>query len=257
MKYLFNMKAFIDADILLWECCYGAETGWVEITKDPLQLPPFDYVLELFERKLIIILEETRSDEYDLYLTNCRSFRYDIAKTKPYKGHRKVPEPWHFKNLREVLIHNYPCVLTENGLEADDAIAIKQCTSAYDTIIVSRDKDLRQVPGWFYSWEIPNQPSFGPYYIEEPGWLEYNNNKKLTGVGYAWWAAQMLMGDPSDNIPGLPKWGPKKTYDWLKNNYEDELDLLELIEDAYINVFGEDAQEYFDEMKQLTWILRE
>ena len=114
-------------------------------------------------------------------------------------------------------------------LEADDQMAIDHIASDGNTILVSRDKDLRQVPGMFYSWELGRQPSFGPEEITKEGrlWLS-TDHKKLYGTGLAFFYAQVLMGDTVDNIPGCKNIGPVAAYNMLDGLVpEDQLSVVQ------------------------------
>ena len=250
------MKAIIDADILLWEVGYAAEIGHSAFAKDPLSLPNFDYVEELLHKRIEQIAYSTKADEVELFLTvpDVPTIRYEIAKTKPYKGGRKQERPWHYRNLLAYMEASYPVTFATHNLEADDMMAIAQTKDPDNTIVCSRDKDLLQVPGWHYSWELGRQAEFGPEYVENPGYLNLSDKNKLSGTGYVFFAAQMLMGDPADSVPGLPKWGATKTYKWL----EDCKDLDHYrcrVHDAYASL-NIDFYTYMIEQAQLLWLVR-
>lgn len=87
--------------------------------------------------------------------------------------------------------------------EADDGMA--QANYCADdpkmSVIVSKDKDLRMVPGLHYDFdtgEIVNVSGYGSVWIKE------GKTKKLQGWGTAFFWSQCLMGDPVDTIRGLP-----------------------------------------------------
>ena len=158
-------------------------------------------------------------------------------------------------------------------IEADDAIAIEHTREKGEdeeqTIICSRDKDLRQVPGWTFSWELGKQPEYGPLMVHPVGYLSYDPDKnKLTGNGYLFFASQVLTGDVTDNIPGLPKYGPKKAFDALSVVSEEMAkgmsadtskifeDIEDILEAEYTNVYGAEADERLTEQAQLCWIVR-
>lgn len=189
-----------------------------------------------------------------LFVTEGESFRYQIAKTKPYKGNRISKKPWHFYNLLSYMKGVLGADVS-TGLEADDSMAIEHVASNGKTILCSRDKDLRQIPGMFLAWELGNQPQYGPVRITNEGSLDFDPIKnKLSGTGYLWFIAQALMGDTTDNIPGLPKIGPKKAYELLS-----ELDGIHpetVLYDAYHKQYGEEAETHLTEQAQLVWIVR-
>ena len=239
------MRALLDGDILRFEIGFASEVGWKHKT-DREELPPFDYVSEMLHLRLEYILNQCGAEDYTLYLSGDKSFRYDIAKTKPYKGTRKGTKPWHFDNLSAYMKGVLDAKVVY-GIEADDALAIDHLGTPEDTIICTRDKDLRQVPGWHYSWELGQQPSFGPLIIEKSGNLNLTEKtRKLTGTGLLFFYSQLLTGDTVDNIPGLPGCGPVKAYNLLKDT-DDPFDVVS-------NAYNDD--ELLLEQAQLLWIVR-
>ena len=249
------MKALIDGDILRYEVGAGAETI-AKSMDGPDALPNWDVVAALLEHKLFHIQDMTGCDAYQLYLTEGRTFRYDIAVSRPYKGKRKADKPWHYRNLTSHMVNVLGAQVVQQ-LEADDQLAIDHLASGGETVLCSRDKDLRQIPGFFFSWENHTQPSFGPCHIDPEGWLKMNKGK-LTGSGYAFFCAQVLMGDTTDNIPGLPGWGPVKTYEHLRHSVGsgDVEDMLDHVNSAYCNNVS-DWEDYLLEQGRLCWITRE
>ena len=257
------MKALIDSDILRYEIGWGALTGWKAITETE-EIPPFDYVEKLLLQRIASIQEATGSDSYCLYLTEGHTFRYDIAKTKPYKGTRKENKPWHFDNLTAYMVGALEHKIV-SFIEADDALAIDATADPGNTVICTRDKDLRQVPVNVYSWELGKQASFGPVLISNPGTLELVDGK-LKGTGFAFFCAQMLMGDSVDNIPGIPGVGPVKTYNIIINSLDyypaqdkntKEEALLDIVEHEYKEYYEDDWRDYLIEQGQLLWVVRE
>ncbi len=255
------MKALIDGDILRYEIGWGALTGWKAITETE-EVPPFDYVEKLLLQRIASIQEATNSDSYCLYLTEGHTFRYDIAKTKPYKGTRKENKPWHFDNLTAYMQGVLHC-RTVTHIEADDALGIEAIKDVEHTIICTRDKDLRQIPVNVYSWELGRQAAFGPLLVSDPGTLELIDGK-LRGTGFAFFCAQMLMGDSVDNIPGVPKVGPVKAYEILTPTLEMEVgnlvapSLIECVDYAYLEYYGDnDWEDRMLEQGQLLWVVRE
>jgi hypothetical protein len=105
--------------------------------------------------------------------------------------------------LRELMHRELGAVLHFDQ-EADDGVAQAQYAAikAGNTdlsCIVSKDKDLRMVPGLHLCTKtnsIINVSAFGSIQIDSKG--------KLTGYGTKFFWAQMLMGDTADNIRGLP-----------------------------------------------------
>ena len=243
------MKALIDADILRYEIGFGCSVGREE-GDDP---PPFEWAERLLLSRIEEILKETGADSYCLYLSGPDNFRDKIAVTKPYKGTRKSEKPYHWHNLTAYMTGVLPHKISE-GIEADDLMCIDQTD---DTIICSRDKDLRQCPGWHYGWEINNQPSFGPELVDKMGWIKLHpNRKKIVGCGLSFFYSQMLTGDTVDNIPGCPGVGPVKAFDLLEGATTPE-ELSIRTQEAYLNAeLGVHWMEYMLEQGRLLWMVR-
>lgn len=180
------------------------------------------------------------------------NFRFELAKTLPYKGNRTTPKPKHYDLIRSILSESDRFMQIE-GQEADDTIADLTAEDPEHTIVVSQDKDLLQNPGWYYIpggtymdyvegedgemeyMEVvsPKRPIF---YVdgETPGSLHLEmltgGKKAIFGTGKIWHYAQMLLGDTADNIPGIKGYGAVKVYDTLK----DAIDPQAIVENAYI-----------------------
>lgn len=270
------MKALIDCDVLRYEI--GA-CGQYKDEDGELIIRDFEFVSNLFDDKIREIQELTWADEEPLlFLTVCPrthrimyraekdkpqfkpNFREAIATTKPYKGTRKTEKPYHYENLTAYILANYKCVTAE-GLEADDLLSVYQSSSSPEsTIICSRDKDLRITPGWHYGWECGTQAAYGPTLVDDLGSIqaEYKQDRiaKIRGNGLAFFCAQMLMGDSVDNIPGIPRVGPSKTFELLSelDAYED---MLKAVRDAYRDKYGDEWDVHFLEQAQLLWMVRE
>lgn len=266
------MKPLIDADILRYEigaCGQYEEDGEVRYRE-------FDQVAEILQNRIEEICRCSEAEEPPtLFLTNSSTlqdrlnrrakkqgkplveyepnYRKAIATLKPYKGTRNPDKPYHYDNLTTHMLGVYDVVLA-NGMEADDMLGICQTDN---TIICSRDKDLRMIPGWHYGWECGKQPSFGPELVEELGYISISKDRKsIKGVGISFFFAQMLTGDTVDNIPGLPRCGAVKAYDLLSDCVS-EAELLAVVRGAYREKYEEDASERLKEQAQLLWIGRE
>jgi hypothetical protein len=234
-----NLQPLLDGDIVRYELGFAAEAGWKGMGKEGL--PPWDYVETLLHGRIETIKRDLRTDkEPIIYYTSGPTFRFDIAKKKPYKGTRKENKPWHFDNLT-VYLRDVLHATEVTGIEADDRLAIDHVSSNATTVLCSRDKDLKQVPGWFYSWELGLQPSWGPDLITKEGSLTFRPAEgkrpaKLTGTGLAWFYAQVLIGDSVDNIPGLPATGPVAAFEMLQGRTPAEQ--LAAVQEAYMAVYG-------------------
>lgn len=189
------------------------------------------------------------------------NFRNTVAQEKSYKGNRKADKPFHYYNLLHTMLATYDCVVARDGLEADDALGIAQDKEGGSTIICSRDKDLRMVPGWHYSWPCGKQLAIGPFHSGKWGELRYHDrentegkvSKKLIGYGQKFLLFQLLTGDTVDNIPGLKGVGEKKAYGLLEH--------INSFSEGYSSVYREyekqrkgDAYYFFKEQGDLLFI---
>jgi len=144
----------------------------------------------------------------------------------------------------------------------------KPCVKPYkETIICSRDKDLRQCPLWHYSWEMGKQAAIGPLFVEPLGMLEkrnegqkYVNGKSkpisLFGTGHKFFYAQMLMGDKVDSIGGVEGRGPAFAYNLL-HEAETERECYELVAEIYVKSYGDDWKVRMKEQADLLHMVRE
>ena len=245
------MQPLLDADVLVYEVGYAAEAGWQQAG-----FPPFDYVANLLDERIKNICALVNATQSPiLYLTGTGNFRFDIAKRQPYKT-RPSLKPWHYKNIKAYMRNQYDTITSE-GMEADDLMAIEQTRRGTETIICSRDKDLRQVGGWIYSWELGKQPSFGPMLVNSLGSLHLSEDgKKLSGTGQSFFYAQCLMGDMVDSVPGLPKIGATKAFKIL-SGVTTLPALYQVVLEAYRGVYEDNAEVELLEQGRLLWMTRE
>jgi hypothetical protein len=254
--------------------------------KEHLLFRHFNYLEEVLTTRIEEICEAAGCDnEPTIYLSGKNNFRYDIATVKPYKGNRKnLEKPIHFENVKWFLISRYNAIIVD-GMEADDALAIHQTAevseekivglgiqTVHPTVICTRDKDLRQVPGWHYGWEVGLQPEYPLTFVDELGELNatYKESiskstglptksfKKLSGTGYLFFCSQILTGDSTDNIPGLKGCGPKKAYDLL-SDAKDEGEAFRAVFNAYREVYDDEMESRRSLLEQarLVWMVRE
>ena len=142
------------------------------------------------------------------------SFRNDLY--PDYKAHRPDPPSDlvpQFRLMRDAVRAFGLVPIEQDGFEADDIIATYACQAAQagaEALIVSSDKDLMQVvrPGvTFYDFEsgIPGKPGHRPERrLDRDGVIEKFGvpPEQVTDV-------QALIGDPTDNVPGVPGIGIK------------------------------------------------
>ena len=123
---------------------------------------------------------------------------YGIDTPKIYKGNRGAATPEYTQQWGAVvnshLRHKWKFNMVSGILEVDDAVAIRAKSyraAGIDYVIVGNDKDLYQIPGKHYSYRTHKMIEISP---EEAELNKYT---------------QVLVGDSTDNITGIPGTGPK------------------------------------------------
>lgn len=145
--------------------------------------------------------------------TSNKGGRYDQALLKPYQGNREDKiKPRYLGIMREWLVKRYTGTLHQ-FCEADDGMSSSQYAAIkrgerHLSIIASKDKDLRMVPGLQLDWDTgtitDTEDDFGYVELVERKTSGGATVKQLKGYGQKFFWAQMLIGDTADNISGLP-----------------------------------------------------
>ena len=184
------------------------------------------------------IATDTNISNMRIYISGQSNFRYDIAKTKPYKGNRAtMVRPQYLEATKQYLVDKYGAVRVD-GYEADDAIATDMTIN--EAIHCGIDKDMLQIAGNHYN------------YVKKE-WQEVTPEQaELTLY------RQILMGDASDNIPGLPRIGEKKAADAIQCSETALMDAMEF----YKYVCGDklpdiDPMLYFIEQSSLVTMVKD
>ena len=198
--------ALIDGDLWCYDIPFAAQSGLEEG-----QNPSMDYCITAAEQRMENILEATGCKEIEFYLTGKSNFRNDIATIQTYKAGRGS-KPSLYEEMRKWVEFKWDAITVE-GMEADDMLAIRQMQEKGDTVIVSRDKDLRMVRGWHYGYQCGKQAEYEMRFIDKIGYLEMG--KKLKGGGMKWFFSQLIRGDKTDNIQGVKGAGDKKAFNTI------------------------------------------
>lgn len=242
------MQPLVDADVLVYEVGFAGETAYEGI-------PPFDYVAEMLDSRVANICAMVEATSHPvMYLTGKGNFRYDIAKRTPYKE-RAGKKPFHYHNLKAYIKGRYDYVESK-GMEADDEMAIEQVRKPGRTIICTRDKDLRAVPGWHYGWELGNQATFGPTMVDECGEIRLSGDRKsIKGTGLLFFYSQCLTGDRVDSIPGLDGCGAVGAFNALAGCATPQ-EAFKAVLEAYRGQYEDRAEEELLEQGRLLWMTR-
>ena len=187
----------IDSDFLAYKAAQACEIG-IDFGEDVIiAQSQFSEVLRVFHNELHKVTKAMMDDDFILYFSSTENFRKKIY--PDYKGHRMKRKPLGYKRLVNYCRENHNFKLIE-GLEADDTIGIEATRHADPSnIIVSPDKDMRQIPS-----------------------VLWNMTDDVTEIteeeGDRWHLGQSLSGDPTDGYSGCPGIGVKRATELLDKN---------------------------------------
>ena len=213
------MKLLIDADFIVYKSCAAAETE-IDFGDDVILVTSnFSDAYGATQRELTKFRDQFGSfTPIILFFSDSINFRKKILES--YKGHRNRKKPCGYKRVINQLKTEYEVIIMPQ-CEADDAMGI-YATQNPGNMIVSPDKDMKQIPGKLY-----------------------NLDEKFTVTkreGATWHLIQTLAGDQTDGYGGVPGIGVKRAatlfekegYSWktVVKAFKDK-DLTE--QDALIN----------------------
>ena len=181
------MKLLIDADFIVYKCCAACETE-IDYGEDVILVTSnFSEAYSAVKREISNIQMQFGSfAKPTLFFSDSKNFRKKIF--PDYKGHRNRKKPCGYKRVIRNLRIQYEVIVMKT-LEADDAMGI-YATAHPGNIIVSPDKDMRQIPGKLYNLESTQDIT-----AEE---------------GAKWHYIQTLAGDQTDGYSGVPGIGVKR-----------------------------------------------
>lgn len=216
--------AHIDGDFVAYECSYDETISWEAIVKKA-------------RSRVEHIRKLCAASSYRIHLTangSTKGGRYEQAMLREYQATRKSDKPTRLEQTREYMRDEMKAMYWLDR-EADDGMAqanymAAQFNSPHLSVIYSRDKDLKMVPGYHLDAdtnEVVLHDSVGEVHLKA-----MKSSKKVVGTGPLFFFAQMLMGDQADNIGGLPgiygvptvkpgtKCGPVATYNLISSTVE-------------------------------------
>ena len=181
------MKLLCDADFIVYKCCAAAESE-IDFGDDVIVVTStFKDAYSCVKRELNRIANKFGSfDEMILFFSDSKNFRKDIQ--ADYKGHRNRKKPCGYKRVINKLSEEYS-VIRMPTLEADDSMGIFS-TQYPGNIIISPDKDMKQIPGMLWNFDES-------FTITEE-------------EGAKWHLIQSLAGDNTDGYAGVPGIGVKR-----------------------------------------------
>ena len=228
----------VDADSIIYRCGFASDGN-----KDADgNHEPLSYCLHSVKESITRILDVFEpSERTRILLQGGGNYRDRVATILPYKGNRDPSKrPVYYDEMREYLIEYFGAELI-TGMETDDACGIEQWANKdRSTCIVSIDKDLDMIPGWHMNY-VKNEL----YYVDLPT------------ANYNFWK-QVLTGDTTDNIRGIPKVGPKTAEKILAGVSRSWVDMHNAVQKEYRAKLGSAVADHeFRENATLLWIQRE
>ena len=181
------MKLLIDCDYIVYKCCAAAETE-MDFGDDVIVVTSnFSDAMKCVQRDLDRIQNELGSfdDEMILFLQVLKILEKNSARIQ---GSSTTKKALWIQTCHTGIKENYKVILKDT-LEADDALGI-YATKYPGNIIVSPDKDMRQIPGKLY---------------------DFKETVEITpDEGARWHLIQTMAGDNTDGYSGVPGIGVKK-----------------------------------------------
>ena len=181
------MNILIDADFIVYKCCAACETE-IDYGEDVI------FVTSNFSDAYNAVKKEVEKIKSAfggfaspiLFFSDSKNFRKKIY--PEYKGHRNRKKPCGYKRVIRNLRIEYNVIIMPE-LEADDAMGI-YATQHPGNVVVSPDKDMKQIAGKLYDLET---------------------SKDITAEeGARWHLIQTLAGDQTDGYSGVPGIGVKR-----------------------------------------------
>lgn len=227
----------------------AANEWWAGQSPDPMikddwssevRVEPWTNCQFIIDGKIGECKQMTNSTDVMVFLSPSSTFRHDLAFTRGYKANRKgAPKPAYYERIRAYLQDEYGATTGEN-VEADDLMGMAQTANS---VICSNDKDMLQIAGRHYNFTKGEDEAFT---VVDP----YGGDR--------WFFTQLISGDITDNIPGIPGWGAKKSEALVASYDEDDNDdeLVLSIKELYEEYYGVAGQDVMEEQAALVWILR-
>jgi 5'-3' exonuclease len=207
------MVSLIDADSIVYIIAWNHKEG----SSDTEVCASVDSVVTM-------ILHTTLATEYIGVLSGDHNFRHDVYKYDVYKGQRPPKPEWHQqfeKVIKDRLISRWKFYVADQ-IEADDAICAhaEECEKrGHSYTICSPDKDLRQIHGKHFDYKKNEL-------------IDVTPDKAFYNL-----CIQLLSGDRTDNITGIPGLGEVKSK-LILDKAETSFSYLTDVKAQYIKAFG-------------------
>jgi 5'-3' exonuclease len=224
-----RMLVIIDGDVLCYSACRPRGEAYQRIDsngRDIYQKTESEYLQESWEelvKKYNALKDRFYASEVLCAVKSADNFRdslfslYKANRKNNYQGTSLIEI---VRVLRRTLVEQ-DMAIEAVGAEADDYIRCWANEAKQEYVIASIDKDLKMIPG--KHWNIKKEV------LEEITPLAALRN----------YYGQLLSGDPTDNIPGIPKVGPKKAEKAMAVCHTEE-EMQEAVVAMYLDAFGPD-----------------
>jgi 5'-3' exonuclease len=212
--------ALIDADSIIYIVAWNH--------KDSEEM----FVLQAVDSLIQSIFQKTQATHYVMALSSEYNFRDEVYTYDVYKGNRGPKPEWVEKWEATIKGH---LKTTYNAFkvmeyEADDILATMGPQLMEDlenkVIYCSPDKDLKQLMGFHFNYRVMDSDVL----FVTQAQAHYN------------FCMQLLMGDTTDNVAGIPGTGPETAKKLLKAyDFTDEADCIDaiiMITERYNRHFG-------------------
>lgn len=191
---------------------------------------------EALNRYIENIIEKVEAPDVYVFIKGATNFRYAVD--IEYKQNRRGAVSEELER-RLALLYEYgrENFIVCEGAEADDwlgAYAIQALREEKLPVLVHIDKDINMIPGWHYNFKR-----------DEFYFVEY-------AAGYSFLMEQLLQGDGTDNIKGIPKCGPVKAKKILSKVPQSEM--LDVVIREYKNYFGNSWESMFVKVANCIYI---
>jgi len=230
------MIVLVDADSLVWSSCYRQKEHPEDDGLNTLEeaQSKFDEVY----MKIINTIEETYEIDRVITFNNAiGNFRKQISKT--YKANRVKREfPEILSDLHKYVSYAYDSI-SGRGVETDDVVATywKNLTDTFgrnEVVIVSIDKDYKQLPCLIYNYHSKHQCFYD---------ISESDAKRN-------FYTQMIVGDASDNVNFCKGYGEK----YCTNAFSDclsDYSYIRAVFELYQKIHKSKARERFIQCHRL------
>lgn len=240
--------AIIDGDVLCYQAC---KPRWEKKARiqDGVSYIPLDsngkrialewtkeedryYLEESWEnlqQDLNRLVDKVYCDEYLMAVKGFQNYRNFLYPEYKLNRHADPNKQNHFVPVLRQLAVAQELAVPSDGREADDLMRIwaEQCRAIeQDYIICSIDKDLKCIPGRHYL-------------MHKDEIIEISEHEALRH-----YYEQLLKGDPTDNIPGVPRVGEVKARKILESATTEQ-EFQERVVEQYLIAYGEDDWKHY------------